>query len=68
MSVAFLIHTDRRAAGQTAFATLYNASLLADEGGIDLPQPTGRSKKASLKAKRTRKLAKASRKKNRNRK
>jgi hypothetical protein len=41
---------------------------LADEGDIDLPQPIGHSKKASLKTKRTRKLAKASRKKNRNRK
>jgi len=40
----------------------------ADEGDIDLPQPIGRSKKASLKAKWTRKLAKASRQKNRKRK
>ncbi|MDH3603423.1 MAG: hypothetical protein OEU26_27740, partial [Candidatus Tectomicrobia bacterium] len=60
-------------AGQTAFATLYNASKLAYEGDIvgllqSTDQPAGRSKKASLKTKRTRKLVKASRKKNRKRK
>lgn len=50
------------------YAVLHNAMAMAQDSGIGLPLGESRSKKSATKAKRTRKLAKASRKKNRKRK
>ena len=51
-----------------AYANLYNATAMAQESDVSLPRAVGRSPQATAKARRQRKLAKASRKKNRKRK